>query len=68
MRAASRRAVGHVVEQAAAGQQRHAGLLGQLAGGVLEAEGQHLGAVGPMKAMPAASQASEKSGFSDRKP
>jgi hypothetical protein len=67
MRAASR-ACGHVIEQAAAGQQRHTGLLGQLARGVLEAEGRICARVGPMKAMPAASQASAKSGFSERKP
>jgi hypothetical protein len=57
-----------IMKQAAAGQQGHALGLRQGAGGVLEAEGAHLAGVGPMKAMPAASQASAKSGFSDRKP
>jgi hypothetical protein len=63
-----RRRVARVDQQARTGQQGHAVPLGQGAGGVLEAEGRIWSPVGPMKAMPAAAQASAKSGFSERKP
>lgn len=57
-----------VGQQVTAFQQRNALRFGQRAGGMLQAEGSQLLRVGPTNASPAASQASAKAAFSDRKP